>query len=198
MKILAIKKLESTFNRYLSLDPESQKLLKPLQGRVLGIHIQRPKIAIFFSFHENSVQLSTEPPEVINTEIYTTLFQLMRLKLSPSPSFINTQFHIKGDVDTAQLFNEFFQKHHIDWEEHLSKLVGDVAAYKMGQLFRKPAAFVKTNKTKLTRDCSEYLQEEVQLLPSSNEVNSFRQEVDTLRLQLDRLQAKVNLLKNKT
>lgn len=197
MKTLAIKKLEATFNRYLSLDPESQKLLKSLQGRVLGIHIKRPQVAIFFSFHENGVQLSTEPPESVNTEIYTTLFQLMRLKLSPSPSLINTQFHINGDVDTAQLFNELFQKHHIDWEEHLSKVVGDVTAYKMSQLLRKPAAFIKANKTKLISDCSEYLQEEKQLLPSSNEVKSFRQEVDALRLQVDRLQARIDLLKKK-
>ncbi len=195
MKTLAIKKLESTFNHYLSLDPESPKLLAPLQGKVMGIHIQRPKISLFFSFGASDVQISMEQPSAVNTEIYTTLFQLMRLKMSQNSRLVNTQFHIKGDVDTAQLFNELFQKHYIDWEEHLSKIVGDVTAYKMAQLFRGPVAFIKKNKTKFSNDLSEYLQEEAQLLPSGNEVEIFRKDVDMLRLQIDRLQARVELLK---
>lgn len=198
MNLLPIKTLEKTFNRYLNLDGDSPKLLAPLIGKVMGLHIQRPKIALFFSFHQTSVQLSTEPPATVNTEIYTTLFQLMRLKWNKSSSLVNAQFHIKGDVETAQLFNELFEKHQIDWEEHLSKLIGDVTAHKMMQLLRKPAAFIKTNQTKLAEDITEYCQEEALILPSNNEVDIFRREVDALRLQIDRLQAKIELLKKNT
>lgn len=197
MKLLPIKTLEKTFNRYLNLDSDSPKLLKPLIGKVMGIHIKRPKIAIYFSFNENDVQLSTEPPETVNTEIYTTLFQLMRLKLTQSSSLINTQFHIQGDVDTAQRFNELFEKHHIDWEEHLSKLIGDVTAHKMMQLLQKSSGVIKNNKEKLSQDITEYCQEEAMFLPSNNEVEIFRRDVDDLRLQIDRLQAKIELLKQK-
>ncbi|MES2203916.1 MAG: SCP2 sterol-binding domain-containing protein [Pseudomonadota bacterium] len=197
MKLLPIKTLEKTFNRYLSLDSDSPKLLAPLIGKVMGIHIQRPKIAIYFSFDENNVQLSTERPATVNTEIYTTLFQLMRLKLSKSTSLINAQFHIQGDVDTAQRFNELFEKHQIDWEEHLSKLIGDVTAHKMIQLLRKPTGFIKTNKEKFCQDVTEYCQEEAMLLPANNEVEIFRRDVDELRLQIDRLEARINGCKMK-
>ena len=155
MTLLPIKTLESTFNRYLSLDSDSSKLLAPLIGKVMGIHIQRPKIAIYFSFNESRVQLSTEAPETINTEIYTTLFQLMRLKLNKSSSLINAQ------------------------------------------LLLKPAGFLKTNKEKMAQDVTEYCQEEIMILPSNNEVEIFRRNVDDLRLQTDRLEAKIELLKNK-
>lgn len=197
MKTLAIKKFEATFNRYLSLDPESPQLLTPLMGRTMALHIKRPKIAIYFSFAEDSVHLSTERPEKVNTEIFTTLFQLMRLKLNPSPTPVNTQFHITGDVDTAQLFNQVFQKHHIDWEEHLSKIVGDIAAYKMASLFRKSSTSMKANSEKFCADVTEYCQEEAVILPSQNEVEHFRRDTDELRLQVDRLQARINVLKNK-
>lgn len=197
MQLLPIKTLEKALNRYLSLDSESQKLLAPLVGKVMSIHIQRPKIAIYFSFNENSVQLSTEPPAKVNTEIYTTLFQLMRLKWNKSSSLANAQFHITGEVETAQLFNELFEKHQIDWEEHLSKIIGDVTAHKMMQLLRKPARFLKTNKEKAVQDVTEYCQEEIMVLPSNNEVEIFRRDVDALRLQIDRLDAKIELLKKK-
>lgn len=197
MKTLAINALEKTFNRYLSLDPDSASLLAPLEGRVMGLHLQRPKIAVFFSFTATSVQLSTERPETVNTEIFTTLFQLMRLKWNKSSSLVNSQFHIQGDVETAQLFNQLFEKHHIDWEEKLSSLIGDVAAHKMTQLLKKPVEFARRNKTKLGQDCTEYLQEEARWLPSQNEVTAFLQETDELRLNIDRLQAKIELLQQK-
>lgn len=197
MKLLPIKSLEKMLNRYLSLDSDSAKFLTPLQGKVMGLHIQRPKISLFFSFNTEGVQLSTESPERVNTEIYTTLFQLMRLKWNKSSSLVNAQFHIKGDVDTAQLFNQLFEKHHIDWEEQFSKIIGDVTAHKFMQLLRKPAGFIKTNKEKFSQDVTEYCQEEALLLPSNNEVDIFRREVDALRLQIDRLDAKLELLKKK-
>jgi len=200
MSLLPIKAMEKTFNRYLSLDNDSSQLLKPLIGKVMGIHIKRPKVAIFFAFHATGVQLSTEPPEAVNTEIYTTLFQLMRLKWKPlsnsASSLVNAQFHITGEVETAQLFNELFEKHHIDWEEHLSKIIGDVAAYKMMQLLRKPTGFLKTNTEKFSKDVTDYCQEEIMILPSNNEVEIFRRDVDALRLQIDRLQAKTTLLRS--
>lgn len=198
MNLLPIKGLEKMLNRYLHLDSESPKLLAPLNGKVMGLHLKRPNLSVFFSFNAESVQLSTEPPETVNTEIYTTLFQLMRLKWSKSTSLINAQFHIKGDVETAQLFNELFEKHHIDWEEHLSKIVGDITAHKMTQVLRKPSGFIKANREKITEDITEYCQEEAMMLPSQNEIDSFRQDVDALRLQIDRLQARINLLKKNT
>lgn len=200
MKLLSlpINALEKTFNRYLALDDDSKKLLAPLAGRVLGLHIPRPKISIFFSFTENDVKLSSDAPEIVNTEIYATVFQLMRIKLNKNSALVNTQFHIQGDVDTAQLFNQLLQKHHIDWEEHLSKIIGDVTAHKMMQLLKKPTAFLKNNKKKLAEDIKEYCQEETMILPSSNEVDIFRRDVDELRLQIDRLDAKITLLQRTT
>jgi ubiquinone biosynthesis protein UbiJ len=195
MNILPIKTLEKTFNRYLALDSESKKLLMPLVGKVLGLHIQRPKISIYFTFHADGAHLSMETPTAINTDIHATLFQLMRLKFNKNAAITNTQFYIKGDVDTAQLFNQLLQHHQIDWEEHLSKIIGDVTANKMMQLLKKPTAFLKRNKEKFTQDVTEYCQEETQILPSQHEVAAFQQEVDGLRLEIDRLEAKIDLLK---
>ncbi len=194
MKILPIKALEKTFNRYLSLDTNSPLLLKPLIGRVMGLHIQRPKISLYFAFNETGTEISSDMPEKVDTEIYASLFQLMRLKISTGSAPVNTQFYIKGDVDTAQLFKTLLEQHHIDWEEYLSTMIGDVTAHNMVKLLKKPAAFFKKNTTKFSQDVTEYCQEETQILPSPYEVAGFRQEVDSLRLQIDRLEARITLL----
>lgn len=195
MKNFALQTVEKTFNRYLALDPDSPKLLAALKDRVLGLHIQRPKITLYFIFCAEKIQLSTAAPPVINAEIFTTLFQLMRLKWQTSPNLVNTKMYVQGDVDTAQRFHELFKKHAIDWEENLSTLLGDVTAHKMMQLLKKPANFFQRNKKKLMQDCTEYATEEACWLPSTHEVKNFYHAVDELRLHVDRLQARVALLK---
>ena len=40
--------------------------------------------------------------------------------------------HIEGDTHIALALEQLFQKLDIDWEEHLSRFVGDVVAYKIG------------------------------------------------------------------
>jgi len=192
---LPIKVLEKAFNAYLSLDTENQASFTRLTGRTLGLHLKRPNVSIYFSFENDTVRLSLEKPEHIDTDIYASLFQLMRLKLSRQPSLVNTQFYIKGDVDTAQSFHELMKQHHIDWEEHLSRIIGDVSTHKMIQLLKIPADSLKRNREKVVADITEYCQEEARLLPSSQEVQAFREDLEELRLRLDRLQARINIVK---
>lgn len=192
---LPIKVLEKAFNAYLSLDTENQASFTRLTGRTLGLHLKRPNVSIYFSFENDTVRLSLEKPEHIDTDIYASLFQLMRLKLSRQPSLVNTQFYIKGDVDTAQSFHELMKQHYIDWEEHLSRIIGDVSAHKMIQLLKIPADSLKRNREKVVADITEYCQEEARLLPSSQEVQAFREDLEELRLRLDRLQARINIVK---
>ncbi|MCD8525184.1 MAG: SCP2 sterol-binding domain-containing protein [Gammaproteobacteria bacterium] len=190
-----IKALEKAFNAYLSLDPENQASFTRLTGRTLGLHLKRPNVSIYFSFENDTVRLSTETPEHTDTDIYASLFQLIRLKFSRQPSLVNTQFYIKGDVDTAQRFHELIKQHSIDWEEHLSRIIGDVSAHKMRQLLKLPADSLKRNKEKLVADITEYCQEESRLLPSSEETQAFREDLEELCLRLDRLQARINIVK---
>lgn len=101
---------------------------------------------------------------------------------------------MRGDTELAQRFSEALGGLHIDWEEQLSKLVGDVLAHQIGNGARQ----VQRESERLggiwQQNLSEYLTEEARLLPHPLEIEDWLRDVETTRDDVERLIARVELL----
>ena len=82
----------------------------------------------------------------------------------------------------------------IDWEEHLSRVTGDVLAHQVGNVARGMLEWGRNTLDTVSRDVAEYLHEESRDLPTRGEVDEFLARIDTLRLDVDRLEARVQRL----
>jgi ubiquinone biosynthesis protein UbiJ len=82
----------------------------------------------------------------------------------------------------------------LDWEEELSRWLGDSLARKLGNLGRRSARVARESVQTLAMDLSEYLRFEKQALPDRTEVDEFNADVDTLRNDVERLKARINRL----
>ena len=77
----------------------------------------------------------------------------------------------------------------IDWEEHLSKMVGDVPANLAFGAINKISSWTKQAMSSFKDDVSEYLQEESRDVVTGAEIDSFNAKVDRLRDDVERLAA---------
>lgn len=84
----------------------------------------------------------------------------------------------------------------IDWEEHLSHYTGDFIAFNIGQTARSTKQNFKAAKQKAGVTLKEYLQFEVNLLPTQLQVCHFNQEVDDLAEDVDALSARIDALEH--
>ena len=103
--------------------------------------------------------------------------------------------HIEGDAEVAQTFSELLKHARPDFEEELSRVVGDVAAHQIGNAARAALAFGRRAADTFAQNVAEYLQEEGRDLPSRTEADEFVAGVDKLREDVDRLEAKISLLR---
>jgi ubiquinone biosynthesis protein UbiJ len=69
-----------------------------------------------------------------------------------------------------------------------------VLAHRAGELARHARQFFEASRETLFQDSGEYLQEEARLLPTRIEVAYFLGDVDRLRDDVERLQARVQRL----
>ena len=104
---------------------------------------------------------------------------------------------IEGDIAVGQAFQAILARVNIDWEEQLSKAVGDVAAHQLGNLWRGLRGWGRRSADTLARDGVEYLQQELHALPPRPVVERFLSAVDTLREDADRLAARVERLRRR-
>lgn len=78
-----------------------------------------------------------------------------------------------------------------DWEEDLSKVVGDPLAFQIGYRVRQFKDQTRHIKQDGEQMLSEYLRYELDLLPSKTEFDSFCQDVQQLEQQLAELESRL-------
>jgi ubiquinone biosynthesis protein UbiJ len=72
-----------------------------------------------------------------------------------------------------------------------------VIAHKAGNLVRGLASWARESGESVRRGARDYLQEEGRMLPTRLEVEYFARAVETLRMDADRLQARLKQLRRK-
>jgi ubiquinone biosynthesis protein UbiJ len=101
---------------------------------------------------------------------------------------------IGGDAEVAAKFQELLKLLRPDLEEEASGILGDVAAHRLGRLAGMGADFGRRAAATGLANVAEYLgHERADLVPRA-EGEQFLRGVDALREDLDRLQARFELL----
>jgi ubiquinone biosynthesis protein UbiJ len=196
LKKYSLKALEKAINQALSLDEQTLLKIKALQGKVLEIIIAPLDVRFFIQFNGQIALLdSYEGP--IDTLIHSSPIGLIRLSVLPASkarSLFNEGIRISGDLELGQQIKRIFDELDIDWEGHLAHFTGDVVAYQMGSLVRKGLALKNQFQESMRLNMTEYLQEELRVLPSADELHDFFNDVDELALDVERLEAHLQRL----
>jgi ubiquinone biosynthesis protein UbiJ len=103
---------------------------------------------------------------------------------------------ISGDTELGQLFKRLFDSLDIDWEEYFSHYTGDIVAHKMGSLLRSGIDWSQQAIDILRQDIAEYLLQEDHLVPEKAELEGFYTDIDTLRDNTERLEARIQRIKD--
>lgn len=190
--------IENAINTYLKQDSESLNRLAKLSGKVIAIHLNPFSYSFYCRFNDNAVSLATTSLTPPNAEITGTPLQLAGVMLAKEnrQQFFADDVNISGDAETAFEVVELFDKVQIDWEEHTARLLGDIPAHHIGQLASQLKNWVAKTSAHFTADASDYLHEETEWFPVREELNEFFADIDTLRMDADRLEARFNHLKS--
>jgi len=188
--------MQTLLNRYLSLDPDSQQRLKPLENKCIAFNLDMMNVSFQIYFSKDKVHIRTD--SVVNPDaiISGTPLSLLHMSLNKSlrKQFFIDSVTIEGDVTLGQDVIHLFDEIDIDWEEYLSHWIGDTAAHQVGRFGKKIQILSRDIKNSFTRNVSEYLQEEIQLFPPREALQDFFHDVDQLRMDVDRAIARLNIL----
>jgi ubiquinone biosynthesis protein UbiJ len=202
MIVFALSGLEKALNGYLQLDADNLAHLGELEGKTIQFSITDWHITFYICPHDYRLQLQSQTQNPPDTVISGTLFGLLNTAIAGGNSravFANA-IDISGDIAVGEKIQALITGIDIDWEEHLSKLVGDIAAHKIAVRAKKTVDLGRNTLLSLRENIKEFLQSESQQVPSSLEVDKFLDQVHTLQHDVDRAQARFDhwLLKRKS
>lgn len=169
------------------MDPDLQEHLHNLTGTIAEFYCTDfPEHTIYVCFESNYLSIIHSTPDNIDVKISGSLSQFINYAI------YKDKISVSGDIKVLQHLQHFIQNLNLDWEEELSKYTNDVIANKAVTIIKSIYRHSKQISNNLQEMLTEYLEEEIKLLPTKYEINSFMREVDELRLAVDRIEAKIN------
>ncbi|OIQ86336.1 hypothetical protein GALL_318060 [mine drainage metagenome] len=162
-------------------------MLQPFAGKSVQLNIP-PVSAALVILEDGSLAMAGET-NVANATV--TIPPSLLLRLIAKDEAARLQINIAGDTHLASELAKVFTHMRWDYEDDLSKLVGDVPAYRVGQLSRQAVQTVKETSINLAEMLAEYWQEENPLIAKKRHVEEFNAQVDTLRADVERFEKKL-------
>jgi len=196
VKSFLLEQVENALNRYLALDPEFQKHLAPLKGKIITVELAVLNSLFQLTFLEKGLELSPGQNLAAEMKIRGTPLNLLSLALrgDKKRGFFASDVTIEGDAELGQQITQLFDQVDIDWEEHLAQALGDLPAHKLSRFTKGLFNWGKQAKNSLTQNMNEYIHEEKPWFPPQEALEDFFRNVDDLRLDVDRLEARVKHL----
>ncbi len=187
--------LETAINTYLQMDPDSLKRLADFSDKVIAIELQDTGITLYCLPQAQGMTIMSHYQGEPDTTIAGRPVSLAKLTiLNDTQVMFAGEVTISGDVELGQGFKKLLENIDIDWEEHLAQVSGDIIAHKTGHAIREMAAWWRNNRERAQQNGREYLQEELQIIPDKEEVETFFADVETLRDDAARLAARISHL----
>jgi ubiquinone biosynthesis protein UbiJ len=190
-----LRPLAALLNRQIKANTPARALCADLDERVFAVRVRDTSLAMFFVVADGEIQLASEYGDDPDVVITGSLLSLARLVGAGNEAAIHDgAIDMTGDAAVAQKFQSLLRYGRPDLEEELSALVGDVIAHAVGEMARSVTGWGRQAGATMRQNVGEYLQEESRSVPSRYEVNSFRTEVDSLRDDVARFEARLNRL----
>lgn len=189
--------IENVLNRGLPRSPRARELCRELQGHRVGIEVTGFARWVVES-NGDTLHLTRDSTAASEAELAGGPLSLMALMGSaPEDILQRGDVQIRGDAELAQKFRELALLLRPDMEEELSQLVGDVPAHTLGRFARGVFGWSEKAASTTVRNIAEYLAHEKQHLVPRAEGDQLLRGVDTLREDVDRLEARLDVLAQK-
>ncbi|MCY4610622.1 MAG: hypothetical protein OXC38_02800 [Gammaproteobacteria bacterium] len=181
--------LSTLIDQALRTDAEAQKRLQAMGQRTIRLELfPLPAIGLRTADGQLAVESPAEPADLA---VSGHLVAFVRYVLSGRADGIR----LEGEGEIAQDFRDFLATLDIDWEELLSRAVGDVPARLMMRTVEECRQVARNFSTAAESNTRDYLHEESGLLPNASDLDRFVREVDRLRDDLERFELRLDRIR---
>ena len=192
----ALMWIEAAINQALQYDPGTRAAISALEGKVVAIESTLPPLKFFVLHYDDGISLMSQYEGEPDTVLKGTALSLVTLAAvgQDQVSFFATGVEVEGNQELLRSVRQTLVNLDVDWEAILAKLIGDVPAHLLGQALRSATNWQKSAFGRAGDVLTGFHQEEAQITPSRAESEHFYQEVQKLKQDVDRAEARITHL----
>jgi len=182
-------------NRNITEITPARELCKRLDRKSVVVRVRNTALSLSFGFDGQAVRLAGNLPTEPDVVITGSLVTLAKVARGGGQAELRDgSLEVTGSAAVADAFRELLGYAKPDVEEELSAVLGDSAAFRLGEIARGVRKWAREARATLESNVREYLQEESRELPSRYEVERFRRDLNVLRDDVARAEARLRRL----
>ncbi|AUM12243.1 ubiquinone biosynthesis accessory factor UbiJ [Ketobacter alkanivorans] len=195
--VFLTEQLERAANRALYYAPVTRLQLTKLKGKSLAIELQRPNFPLLMTVGKRSLGFQNQWEGAADVTIRGPAVALLRqigsAEISPA-DLMQLGIEIEGDQQLAQQFLQVIKDLDLDLESALGDLIGDMAAHQITEVARVGFSWLRSTARAVIDQSRNVIAEERQWVLTPREFQRFQSDVEDLREDTDRLQARLQRL----
>lgn len=190
----ALASAEAIIHSALRYDPGTRLALAALAPHVLAIKFTAPDCTLYLVPSEQGLDLRGHYEGDITTQLQGSVAAMITLLKSDRVNLKDSGVQIIGSTHFIAELQQILKQVDIDWEEILTQVLGDVVGHQGAEILRAKISWSADRAHNIQRLTSEFLTQELRALPSKPELQYFYQQVDDVRLDVDRAEARLQQL----
>lgn len=190
--LLVCAAIETGFNRLPPQAKDDYARQKSLHGKVICIQLSQLSWPIYLLFSKQVQVMSYYEGDVtvtVNADA-STLYQLTE-GANLTELIKQDKLSLDGDIQLLQTFSHYLQNIHFDFAEPLSRYIGDAPTHKLVTGMKTIGQDIKQVMLKTRSHISQLTTEEYRLAPNKIEALHFRDNLDDLVSQTDRIEVRI-------
>jgi len=190
--VAAQRSIEAALQR----DALTAKRLGSLSGKVIQIAAREPAWQLYLLPGAGRIQLLADYAGEADCQLSAPSAVLAKLLISNDRKALlqNPELELTGDSQVLINLQNIISDLQLDGEAELARWLGPVPAHAIGSLLRRSHQWGRDSRDSLRLTLGEYLTEESRQLVGNAEARASAELLHEMRLQLDRLEARVALL----
>tara|TARA_B100000700_G_scaffold44146_1_gene45725 strand:- start:1959 stop:2537 length:579 start_codon:yes stop_codon:yes gene_type:complete len=188
-------KIYEKINTFLSSDrfinSLSENFFESFNNKIIKVTLTDISEDIIIEFQESSIRIHEKAgsPDV---EILSSTVNLLLFVITQGSESFSKNIVIKGDIDTANKFNNFLSNSD-ELKYFLSNFIGNDYFETLQKLYTSVVPSVKSSLSERENEFRDYLLYDLKILPTKSEINKFLDDVDDIKSRTDNLIKKYKL-----
>ena len=187
--------IETSLNTLIQDDPDLVRRLARLKGQVIQVHLKEFDKRLTFVFSQQVAVLAhSEGTPDCTLSLNVSVLPALKDQSNITKLIKQDKLELDGDIQLAQSFSQLITQCKPDIEEWISRVTGDVVAHTLVQGVTQIGQFARTQFRHQQDYLAQVVTEEWRLAPPPLEVAHFCDQVDEIKSQAARVEAKLNQL----
>ena len=183
--------LETALDRIVDLDPDTRERLAALDGRAITIDFRGTLPSMRMAVDGGRLRIGPAFAGDSALKVTATPASFLSMALARGKETTPGRIDISGDAELARRLEQIATGFAPDFDEAFARVFGDVLGFQIARGVRRALEWSGRSARALAMDAAEFLTEEGRDLVAKPELEQFLDDIDTLREQADRFEARL-------